>query len=189
MRGRRIVGKQTVDPDLYPPPLLAGVTINQIAPNEALVTISTREATASEEAAPKVAEEPAAADALPTTTKTASSDSGSDSDSSDSDVAMSEGEGESSGSDQEGPCEGKARGQCGQYVFPCPREYASNYEDRKKLKVFKPSDIPKAEMAKIFKQAFSQCGHGQLINRMYIFNEPHKRRNKKTQTRERCCLS
>ena len=70
MRGRRIVGKQTVDPDLYPPPLLAGVTINQIAPNEALVTISTREATASEEAAPKVAEEPAAADALPTTTKT-----------------------------------------------------------------------------------------------------------------------
>ena len=189
MRGRRIVGKQTVDPDLYPPPLLAGVTINQIAPNEALVTISTREATASEEAAPKVAEEPAAADALPTTTKTASSDSGSDSDSSDSDVAMSEGEGESSGSDQEGPCEGKARGQCGQYVFPCPREYASNYEDRKKLKVFKPSDIPKAEMAKIFKQAFSQCGHSQLINKMYIFDEPHKRRNKKTQTRERCCLS
>ena len=59
-----------------------------------------------------------------------------------------------------------ARGQCGQYVFPCPREYASNYEDRKKLKVFKPSDIPKSEMAKIFKQAFlnnNYFSHSELV--------------------------
>ena len=102
---------------------------------------------------------------------------------------MSEGEGESSGSEVEAPCVTTARGQCGQYVFPCPREYPSSFEDREKIMVFKPSDFPKDKLAKFFKQALRDTNHNGLLKRMYIFDEPHKRRNKKTQQRERTSLS
>ena len=58
---------------------------------------------------------------------------GGDSDSSsseESDAApMSEAEGESSADEDEGEAHASARGRCGQFVWPCPREYPSHLDE------------------------------------------------------------
>eukprot|EP00959_Pyramimonas_sp_CCMP1952_P316113 6616202-Pyramimonas_sp.AAC.1 len=46
------------------------------------------------------------------------------------DVAMSEAEGDSSADEDEGAAHTSARGRCGQFVWPCPREYPSQLDER-----------------------------------------------------------
>ena len=46
-------------------------------------------------------------------------------------MAMLEAEGESSGDEDEREAMPTARGSCGQFVWPCPREYPSDAAERK----------------------------------------------------------
>ena len=43
---------------------------------------------------------------------------------------MSEAEGDSSADEDEGQAHASARGRCGQFVWPCPREYPSELQER-----------------------------------------------------------
>ena len=56
--------------------------------------------------------------------------SGSSSSDEEDDVAMSEAEGDSSADEDEGQAHASARGRCGQFVWPCPREYPSELQER-----------------------------------------------------------
>ena len=67
-------------------------------------------------------------------------ESDSDGSSTTSAPAMSDVEGSSSASEDE-PAVSNKRGQVGQFVWPCPREYPSELEERKKRKHLSPEEM------------------------------------------------
>ena len=99
--------------------------------------------------------------------------------------AMSEVDGDASGAEMEAPSCSKARGMCGQFVWPCPREYHSSLECRRAKKCLIPEDLTKEEFGLLFKDCFKR--HNQLANvaRLHVFDEPHQKYNKKTGRRAR----
>lgn len=137
---------------------------------------------------PAAATSPAAASAAPPTpaAEAAGDAAGSDSDTdSSSTVAMSELSGADSDAEEDEAAEGKKRGFCGQYVWPCPREYPANPEQRKKKKFLIPEDLDKASFGALFKKALLACNQLANANDLHCFDEPHKKYNKKTKRRAR----
>ena len=100
-------------------------------------------------------------------------------------VVLSEVEGESSGGESEAAANPTARGRCGQFVWPCPREYPSELATRQKEKWLKPSDMSKEAFGVKFKEVCAKLGEAPNLKNIHVFDEPHKRYNKKTGTRER----
>ena len=98
---------------------------------------------------------------------------------------MEEAEGESSGFSEDEASGTTARGHCGQFVWPCPREYPKSLQERKRQKWLKPTDLGKATFGKLYKKTATQIGLGPLLANVNVFDEPHKRYNPITGHRER----
>ena len=98
---------------------------------------------------------------------------------------MSEAEGESSGGEEESAASTSARGSCGQFVWPCPREYPVDVGERRKQKWLIPADLEKVEMGLLFKDMCNKMGLGPAILKIHVFDEPHKRYNMQTKKRQR----
>ena len=73
----------------------------------------------------------------------------------------------------------------GQFVWPCPREYPSDAEERKKRKHLIPEDLDKAATGELFKKALTKCNQGGNLTRLHVFDEPHKRYHKNGHRRAR----
>ena len=101
----------------------------------------------------------------------------------DSSVDLSEVSGDSSDDGADVEAKVTQRAMCGQFVWPCPREYPSEIPARKKLKRLKPADMSKQDLGKLFKKVMSKAGH--IVKHIHVFDEPHKKYNKKTSRRER----
>ena len=113
-----------------------------------------------------------------------SDDSSSDS-SSTSDVEMCEAEGDSSAYEEDTEASPKERGQCGQFVWPCPREFPAELEVRRERRWLKPEDMSKADFGVLFKSTLAKFQLGPSIVRLHCFDEPHKRYCKETGQRLR----
>ena len=94
-------------------------------------------------------------------------------------------DGESSGDDEEAEAPKTARAFCGQFVWPCPRQYPELLRVRQDRKWLIPADLSKAETGLMFKQVVTNCGQGPNIAKIHVFDEPHKRYNRATGNRER----
>jgi hypothetical protein len=77
------------------------------------------------------------------------------------------------------------RGQCGQFVWPCPRQYHADLAERKRHSQLKPEDLSKEEFVDKFREAMAACRKSAIIQCLHCFDEPHKRFNPQTDTRER----
>ena len=93
----------------------------------------------------------------------------------DDEHASAELEGDSSEEDSDKPSDAKARGMCGQWVWPCPREFPADVERRKAMKVLIPEDLDKSQVGEKFKKALSQHGKLASLERLHIFSEPHRK--------------
>ena len=98
---------------------------------------------------------------------------------------MIEAEGESSGEEGESQASQKARGCCGQFVWPCPRRYPSDPEERRRQRWLIPSDLSSKEFGLIFSGVCDKFGHGPNVSKLHVFDEPHKRYNPHTGVRAR----
>lgn len=98
--------------------------------------------------------------------------------------AMSEVDGSSSASEDD-PAPTSKRGQVGQFVWPCPREYPSALEERKKRKHLIPEDVDKPAAGALFKKALAKNNQDGNLVRLHVFDEPHKRYHKDGQRRAR----
>ena len=98
---------------------------------------------------------------------------------------MCEAEGESSGGEEESAASTSTRCSCGQFVWPCPREYPVDVGERKKQKWLIPADLQKEEMGLLFKDMCTKMGLGPAILKIHVFDEPHKRYNMQTKKRQR----
>ncbi len=94
-------------------------------------------------------------------------------------------DGESSADDDEAEALTSTRACCGQFVWPCPREYPQYYPDRRARNWFIPADLSKAECGLLFKNTVTKCGLGPNLVKINVFDEPHKRYNRVTGVRER----
>ena len=94
-------------------------------------------------------------------------------------------QGVSSDEDADRPSESKARGMCGQFVWPCPREYPSELATRRDLKMLIPEDMSKQQVGEMFKKVVCQVGQLPNLDRLHIFDEPHKKYNPATGQRAR----
>ncbi len=99
--------------------------------------------------------------------------------------AMVEAEGESSGGEEEREASSSARVSCGQFVWPCPREYPADAGERSKQKWLIPADMPKDKFGLLFKDICTRLGLGPKLLKLHVFDEPHKRYSKQTQLRDR----
>ena len=99
--------------------------------------------------------------------------------------AMAETEGDSSCGEEEVEATPNRRGFCGQFVWPCPREYPADAEERAKQKWLIPADMQKSEVGLLFKDTCFRIGLGPKLLKVHVFDEPHKRYNKQTKQRER----
>ena len=111
-------------------------------------------------------------------------ESDSDGSSTTSTPAMSDVEGSSSASEDE-PAVSNTRGQVGQFVWPCPCEYPSELEERKKRKHLIPEDVDKPAAGALFKKALVKNKQEGNLLRLHVFDEPHKRYHKNGQRRAR----
>ena len=84
-------------------------------------------------------------------------------------------EGVSSDEDADRPSESKARGMCEQFVWPCPRGYPSELATRRDLKMLIPEDMSKQQVGEMFKKVVCQVGQLPNLDRLHIFDEPHKK--------------
>jgi hypothetical protein len=94
-------------------------------------------------------------------------------------------DGASSGDDDEAEAVPTARGQCGQFVWPCPRQYPEQLQARQQKKWLIPADLSKWELGLMFKNVLLDFGHGPSIMKVHVFDEPHKRYSRATAARER----
>ena len=94
-------------------------------------------------------------------------------------------DGESSGEDEEAEALTSARGQCGQFVWSCPREYPQDLQVRKLRKWLIPADLSKEDFGQLFKTIVTNSGHGPNLLKIHVFDEPHKKYNRASGTRER----
>ena len=93
-------------------------------------------------------------------------------------TVMATAEGESSGGEEEFVATPIARGYCGQFVWPCPREYPESAEQRKTRKWLIPADLAKDAFGFMFKNALARHRQGPNIEKRHVFDEPHKRYSK-----------
>ena len=93
-------------------------------------------------------------------------------------------EGESSSNADE-PADPKARARCGQFVWPCPRQYLADAASRKSRNCLIPADLSNEEAGKMFLQALGKCNQHSNISRLHVFDEPHKKYDKETGQRAR----
>ena len=98
---------------------------------------------------------------------------------------LEQADGESSGDDEEAEALPNARGYCGQFVWPCPREYPAQLRCRQLRKWLIPADLSKTDTGLLFKTIVSGCGQGPNLAKLHVFDEPHKRYNRATGVRER----
>ena len=94
-------------------------------------------------------------------------------------------EAESSGAEEEAEAESTARGRCGQFVWPCPREYPLDARVRAAQKWLIPADLSKQAVGELFKNVATMLGHGPNLAHIHVFDEPHKRYSPVTGERER----
>ena len=73
----------------------------------------------------------------------------------------------------------------GQVVWPCPREYPSALEKRKKRKHLIPEDVDKPAAGALFKKALVKNSQDGSLLRLHVFDEPHKRYHKNGPRRAR----
>ena len=78
-----------------------------------------------------------------------------------------------------------SRGRCGQFVWPCPRRYPGDAVERKKQKWLIPADLSKKEFGVMFSNVCTKHGQGPNIEKLHVFDEPHKRFNPQSGLRER----
>ena len=69
-------------------------------------------------------------------------------------------EAESSGGEEEAEAEYTTRGRCGQFVWPCPREYPFDATAREAQKWRIPADMTKEAFGKLFKGVGAMLGQG-----------------------------
>lgn len=100
-------------------------------------------------------------------------------------MSEAEAEAESSGGEEESAASTSTRGSCGQFVWPCPREYPVDVGERRKQKWLIPADLQKEEMGLLFKDMCTKLGLGPAILKIHVFDEPHKRYNMQTKKRQR----
>lgn len=100
-------------------------------------------------------------------------------------VAVAEAVGDSSGAEEDMPSAKTRRVECGQFVWPCPREYPAEKHERKKQKWMIPADLTKEEFGLLFKEVCAAVGQAPNLDKLLVFDEPHKRYNKVTGVRER----
>ena len=101
------------------------------------------------------------------------------------DQASGQAAGESSGEEgDETEALPGARGACGQFVWPCPREYPAQAADRKAQKWLIPADLSKEQFGVLFKGVCTKMGQGPNIVKLHVFDEPHKRYSQQTGARE-----
>ena len=98
---------------------------------------------------------------------------------------MSQAEGASSGSEEECEAAQTARGMCGQFVWPCPREYPTDAATRKSKKWLIPADLSKEDFGLLFKGVWVRFGQGPNMERIHVLEEPHEKYSKLTGLRER----
>ena len=94
-------------------------------------------------------------------------------------------QGVSSDEDADRPSESKAEGMCEQSVWPCPRGYPSELATRRDLKMLIPEDMSKQQVGEMFKKVVCQVGQLPNLDRLHIFDEPHKKYNPATGQRAR----
>ena len=75
---------------------------------------------------------------------------------------------------------------CGQFVWPCPRNYPSDLAARRNLKILFPEDMSKREVGEVFKKVVCQVGQLPHVDRLHIFNEPRKKYNPATGQSQAC---
>jgi len=97
---------------------------------------------------------------------------------------MVEAEGESSGGEEESAAEKSRRVTCGQFVWPCLRQYPTEVAERRRRKWLIPADLTKEQFGYMFKDVCIAAGHGPNIDKLHVFDEPHKRFSKLTGARE-----
>ena len=100
-------------------------------------------------------------------------------------MKMDGAEGDSSGAEEDEEAKVSTRGACGQFVWPCPRQYPSDLVERQRQKWLKPADMEKPALGELFKDTLLKLGHGPNLVKLHVFDEPHKRYNVTTQERER----
>lgn len=98
---------------------------------------------------------------------------------------MVQGQGDSSDDECDGPAGSKERGRCGQFVWPCPREYPADAIVREREKHPIPADYSKEQFGQQFKAALQKRGQSANIVQLHVFDEPHKRYSRLTGARER----
>ena len=98
---------------------------------------------------------------------------------------MAQVDGDSSDSEADQPTSQTARCACGQFVWPCPREYPADAIVREREKHFIPADFSKEKFGRLFKATLEKFGHAPNIVKIHVFDEPHKRYNRQTGMRER----
>ena len=94
-------------------------------------------------------------------------------------------QGESSEEDADQPSSVKTRAMCCQFVWPCPREFPADPAVRKARNFLIPEDMSKESLGQTFKAVLAK--HNQFVNldRLHIFDEPHKKFNAATGLRAR----
>jgi hypothetical protein len=98
---------------------------------------------------------------------------------------MSQVEGDSSGGEEEADSAQTCRGSCGQFVWPCPREYPLDATVRKNECRLIPADLTKEAAGRLFREVLAKYGQSANIVKVHVFDEPHKRYNTQTGVRER----
>ena len=94
-------------------------------------------------------------------------------------------EGDSSGDEADAEAESKSRCQCGQFVWPCPRENPQELATRKARKWLKPEDLSKEAFGLLFKDVGTRLGLGPKFEKLHVFDEPHKKFSTAAGVRER----
>ena len=94
-------------------------------------------------------------------------------------------QGESSDEENDVEAGNTARCQCGQFVWPCPREYPKDLQARKAQKWLKPEDLSREEFGRLFRDVAAKLGHGPKFEKLHVFDEPHKKFNPSPGVRER----
>ena len=98
---------------------------------------------------------------------------------------MATAEGESSGAEEECAALPSTRAVCGQFVWPCPREYPESAAQRKVQLWLTPSDLTKEVFGLLFSKLCAKRKLGPSIDKVHVFDEPHKRYSRLTGARER----
>ena len=83
-------------------------------------------------------------------------------------AALCYADGESSDNDEEAEAQSSERGMCGQFVWPCPREYPQTLRGRQAKKWLIPADLSKEDFGKLFKKIATSRGQGPNLVKIHV---------------------